>query len=159
MLKPVEKPPISKNASQPPLGGCVLKPLGFWGGLDFDPAAFRRLCVETSGRLNALKTQIQPPLGGCVLKPLRGWGLEMFDIQPPLGGCVLKPRFQSCPNLPPRQPPLGGCVLKLSRRGAHNRACGQPPLGGCVLKLLGADRTAAEAEPAAFRRLCVETTH
>ena len=33
----------------------------------------------------------------------------------------------------------------------------QPPLGGCVLKLQQKRKQAAISEPAAFRRLCVET--
>ena len=34
------------------------------------PAAFRRLCVETSSAItSALLMPCQPPLGGCVLKP------------------------------------------------------------------------------------------
>ena len=33
------------------------------------PAAFRRLCVETSAAPMSWKTFAQPPLGGCVLKP------------------------------------------------------------------------------------------
>ena len=37
------------------------------------PAAFRRLCVETSKRINRLLPKLlQPPSGGCVLKlPIR----------------------------------------------------------------------------------------
>ena len=34
----------------------------------------------------------------------------------------------------------------------------QPPSGGCVLKPLGAVVAVVEAEPAAFGRLCVETS-
>ena len=32
------------------------------------PAAFRRLCVETSARKVYEETRTQPPSGGCVLK-------------------------------------------------------------------------------------------
>ena len=77
---------------QPPLGGCVLKPLG--------------KCQYSNHRLS------QPPLGGCVLKQNLLVRLKPKMAQPPLGGCVLKRiRFivwigSLC------QPPLGGCVLK-----------------------------------------------
>ena len=57
---------------QPPSGGCVLKPqiieFSTSGG---EPAAFRRLCVETRGRRGKSKTENQPPSGGCVLKQVR----------------------------------------------------------------------------------------
>ena len=56
-----------------------------------DPAAFRRLCVETYPKPLPKSVIAQPPSGGCVLKPQ--------TIQPP-------PRYF-------RQPPSGGCVLKL----------------------------------------------
>ena len=35
------------------------------------PAAFRRLCVETNYRKPTIKLVFQPPSGGCVLKPKR----------------------------------------------------------------------------------------
>ena len=49
------KPPVTEKKmqekSQPPSGGCVLKPDG---AMEFEikgvPAAFRRLCVETSSK-------------------------------------------------------------------------------------------------------------
>ena len=78
-----------------------------------NPAAFRRLCVETS----------------------QGTPLKEITNQPPLGGCVLK----HC--TPCVQRPVGS----------------QPPLGGCVLKHYGGQRETMLVEPAAFRRLCVET--
>ena len=58
--------------TQPPSGGCVLKqpmpPLPRHAGR---PAAFGRLCVETSVGLGlSLITGTQPPSGGCVLKLL-----------------------------------------------------------------------------------------
>ena len=53
-------------------------------------AAFRRLCVETTGGDFIHKKDLQPPSGGCVLKQR----LNIFDFgykkQPPSGGCVLK---------------------------------------------------------------------
>ena len=47
MLKHAPKLHFGIGFNQPPLGGCVLKPLKVWGLEMFD---------------------IQPPLGGCVLK-------------------------------------------------------------------------------------------
>ena len=87
-----------------------------WANLDGagNPAAFRRLCVETSLIVvNSIKYG-QPPLGGCVLK--RGNNGEQLGIVY-------------------TQPPLGGCVLKLQREFGGGYDGGQPPLGGCVLKL------------------------
>ena len=56
-----------------------------------------------------------------------------------------------------RQPPSGGCVLKPCVHITAILAVIQPPSGGCVLKLIGPDNLGASDEPAAFRRLCVET--
>ena len=72
VLKPLQSPICGAIPGQPPSGGCVLKHKPFVGrpgkGL---PAAFRRLCVETSGFVPTLAAcVIQPPSGGCVLKQL-----------------------------------------------------------------------------------------
>ena len=65
--------------------------------------------------------------------------------------CLYRTEYQG-------QPPLGGCVLKLLQLKGRGFLVNQPPLGGCVLKPLGAVVAVVEAEPAAFRRLCVETS-
>ena len=71
MLKQNRQHPRTKRRHQPPLGGCVLKQKrDVESTKDNEPAAFRRLCVETILEFDGLLTQIaQPPLGGCVLKP------------------------------------------------------------------------------------------
>ena len=56
------------------------------------------------------------------------------------------------------QPPSGGCVLKLQNERALSEHIPQPPSGGCVLKPLAISRTFSDGDPAAFGRLCVETT-
>ena len=38
------------------------------GQQGFDPAAFRRLCVETALLAKLTRYDFQPPSGGCVLK-------------------------------------------------------------------------------------------
>ena len=77
--------------NQPPLGGCVLKRLQYKKfGSHRRPAAFRRLCVETSDSCDDTYIITQPPLGGCVLKPVAAVCLDAGFYQPPLGGCVLK---------------------------------------------------------------------
>ena len=78
------------------------------------PAAFRRLCVETT-------------------KPISSY--EILYDQPPSGGCVLKHRVMHWVS----------------------RICFQPPSGGCVLKHAAHTLQAVVGQPAAFRRLCVET--
>ena len=80
-----------------------------------EPAAFRRLCVETS------------------ISAVASWFL-MY------------------------QPPSGGCVLKLPLAIRIYAARYQPPSGGCVLKLVIFGNTLPAGAPAAFRRLCVETS-
>ena len=127
---------IFSASCQPPSGGCVLKLLLFLmpRSMPF-PAAFRRLCVETDQHTAIRLWVIQPPSGGCVLKLSHGNGGSCGGYQPPSGGCVLKP-FGGCPR-PVRasQPPSGGCVLKLFRHLSNH----------------------IPIQPAAFRRLCVET--
>ena len=57
------------------------------------PAAFGRLCVETTmmTKVSALICT-QPPSGGCVLKPCAAACRVRLKPQPPSGGCVLKLR-------------------------------------------------------------------
>ena len=55
--------------SQPPSGGCVLKPVMNW---------------------ILLRVQFQPPSGGCVLKLEPFAEATLAYAQPPSGGCVLK---------------------------------------------------------------------
>ena len=55
------------------------------------------------------------------------------------------------------QPPLGGCVLKQPCRFSRAVDVAQPPLGGCVLKRRLTPIECERLQPAAFRRLCVET--
>ena len=136
VLKPCMESLHSFQLIQPPSGGCVLKPTANGTNAEGQyPAAFRRLCVETSGLSSGLSSVRQPPSGGCVLKlSVKNKGKVCF-IQPPSGGCVLK-QCQAVGVLHKlNQPPSGGCVLK-----RHIWAC----------RLL-------EGKPAAFRRLCVET--
>ena len=40
--------------------------------VDSFPAAFGRLCVETLGDAHIYENAVQPPSGGCVLKPYKG---------------------------------------------------------------------------------------
>ena len=79
--------------------------------------------------------------------------------QPPSGGCVLKPDYVAELETHRHQPPSGGCVLKLGQQSDHAHRLGQPPSGGCVLKHLYTFSIIKYAGPAAFGRLCVETTN
>ena len=57
------------------------------------------------------------------------------------------------------QPPSGGCVLKHGLKASARKDVYQPPSGGCVLKQIKFGRVGFFPTPAAFRRLCVETTN
>ena len=70
---------------------------------------------------------------------------------------MLKPSYRQHPRRHPPQPPSGGCVLKQIRAVAMYPIETQPPSGGCVLKLLLLPNSKQIDQPAAFRRLCVET--
>ena len=166
--------------TQPPSGGCVLKPNGEFDPVKaLQPAAFGRLCVETLMKLLKERTRLpaafgrlcvetpyagfrrpslpQPPSGGCVLKPRIRYHPCTGGRQPPSGGCVLKP-FQPCQAAHfVCQPPSGGCVLKQLGIGRDRRGICQPPSGGCVLKPPRQGKATHQGYPAAFGRLCVET--
>ena len=145
-------------SDQPPSGGCVLKRLL--------PSDYRQYLF-------------QPPSGGCVLKRVCWRLAALRGFQPPSGGCVLKQgKFadESQQMFPAafrrlcvetlknhgltqraRQPPSGGCVLKLLPPRQTDAQNPQPPSGGCVLKPHEQKAGDHVANPAAFRRLCVET--
>ena len=145
---------------QPPSGGCVLKHLlSHFRGLKNRPAAFGRLCVETTATAPKRFHGRQPPSGGCVLKPPFRWLYHSRFGQPPSGGCVLKQRARQRLNAGIRnsQPPSGGCVLKHVSRSNDWQMEIQPPSGGCVLKQHNGSPTSLHTSPAAFGRLCVET--
>ena len=80
--------------------------------LEQEPAAFRRLCVET-------------PLNVCQYIAISPAAFRRLCVETNLG---LKP----CGRL--RQPPLGGCVLKLLGMVRGSNGSGQQPSGGCMLK-------------------------
>ena len=122
----------------------------------------------------------QPPSGGCVLKQLNQRRTTVADNQPPSGGCVLKHQLNRflCELVHPAafrrlcvetvsggifypqqcQPPSGGCVLKHHKLCRSPAVLSQPPSGGCVLKPQYGYGCGRAIRPAAFRRLCVETT-
>ena len=57
------------------------------------------------------------------------------------------------------QPPSGGCVLKQFRNAVDKQWTFQPPSGGCVLKRGMTGSAVQFGLPAAFGRLCVETSN
>ena len=160
MLKPPVTEKKMQEKSQPPSGGCVLKPDG---AMEFEikgvPAAFRRLCVETKyfvsydgnkipaafRRLCVETTSLavvyrslrnQPPSGGCVLKLSVKMVISM-PLKPAAFRrlCVETGNYEGALQTGFNQPPSGGCVLKHTRSGDKRRDDPQPPSGGCVLKL------------------------
>ena len=139
VLKPLLLNRKPNGYCQPPLGGCVLKPNRARRERFIKiPAAFRRLCVET---------KIAPKKYGDKQEPaaFRRLCVETTDKS-------LNRRQYAI------QPPSGGCVLKQSQIGYEPNPTGQPPSGGCVLKQISAIR-GGSAGTAAFRRLCVETRY
>ena len=100
----------------------------------------------------------QPPSGGCVLKP----DCDPMEYQK-LGPaafrrlCVETNVFTGR-RFKPIQPPSGGCVLKHEYREKILDMRNQPPSGGYVLKHNVSESESELFYPAAFRRLCVETT-
>ena len=79
--------------------------------------------------------------------------------QPPSGGCVLKQKGSRFYAEKSNQPPSGGCVLKLHQVVPITSLLTQPPSGGCVLKRANRGNLRRDWRPAAFGRLCVETSN
>ena len=71
---------------------------------------------------------------------------------------MLKRHLMGLIPYPHNQPPSGGCVLKPSIGSITVNIGLQPPSGGCVLKLSWRICSGRGGLPAAFRRLCVETS-
>ena len=71
---------------------------------------------------------------------------------------MLKPAIYEEDHLFCFQPPSGGCVLKPIDEITNGKNSYQPPSGGCVLKLFLKRHGLNQDVPAAFGRLCVETT-
>ena len=158
MLKQVKEPYNKKAMTQPPSGGCVLKPLPSclclqWqnqppsGGcvlkhfhlnsrtLWFDPAAFRRLCVETCGRADTWRWR-----GPAAFRRLC---VETFSVKRFLRKnqpaafrrlCVETIRNYLAANF--RRPAAFRrlCVETILRTAEMILTRTQPPSGGCVLK-------------------------
>ena len=135
-MKPTE-PNQSENLQEPAAFRrlCVETVSGGWCVAQIEPAAFRRLCVETKYRQYHGEYRAQPPSGGCVLKHFKH----------------LLPRLNAGPAAFRRL-----CVETRSTfldfvpvvPAAFRRLCVETMYDGYV---------EAGQQPAAFRRLCVET--
>ena len=100
------------------------------------PAAFRRLCVETTPTSPILYQTNQPPLGGCVLKRLGHIRKEATDK------------------------PAAFRRLCVETYNYLNKRCMIEPAAFrrlCVETRMASSLIQQGREPAAFRRLCVET--
>ena len=150
----------SEPSRQPPSGGCVLKQADKRSaGLFAAPAAFRRLCVETTPSIpNPYLSQNQPPSGGCVLKQGKFADESQQMSQPPSGGCVLKHAWAHPSVLERRQPPSGGCVLKRSSNRLSVSSSSPAAFRRLCVETKGIFEFWNGSKPAAFRRLCVETS-
>ena len=101
------------------------------------PAAFRRLCVETTKLfIPILICKVPAAFRRLCVETITAFRRHYYGIS---------------------QPPSGGCVLKQSAKADGLEAGCQPPSGGCVLKPGESQSTPTVPNPAAFRRLCVET--
>ena len=129
------------SSEQPPSGGCVLKLSPKHRTAICAPAAFGRLCVETTNLLRPFFYLEQPPSGGCVLKHLDNIAEWLKDAAAAFGRLCVETAGTASVDGKNGQPPSGGCVLKLPTGGipeGYRRDTGgipeQPPSGGCVLK-------------------------
>ena len=137
MLKPTPPRQTAECKGQPPSGGCVLKLVIAESMIrQRNPAAFRRLCVETLvGMAVAAKQAAQPPSGGCVLK--------LLNLKPKNGNQEPAAFRRLCVETS-----LDIRALKNADPAAFRRLC---------VETLSYQVRAITPPPAAFRRLCVET--
>ena len=137
---------------------CVETPSSVRRGCWSIPAAFRRLCVETNRCKRSRK--ILFPAAFRRLCVETNYKLYIDCERFPAAFrrlCVETLSINRSGKTWQTQPPSGGCVLKLYLLIWQFCLIFQPPSGGCVLKLYRAEQLEREGEPAAFRRLCVET--
>ena len=85
--------------TQPPSGGCVLKPcLIFHSFFQVCPAAFGRLCVETSHHPRLRGNCFPAAFGRLCVETSLSSPMRWTIVQPPSGGCVLKPMDSASDN-------------------------------------------------------------
>ena len=121
---------------QPPSGGCVLKREYVGRGIIVtSPAAFRRLCVETT----------HPGLSPHKAAPAAFRRL-----------CVETHR-QDAQTKTARPAAFRRLCVETYSTSSGTYSPSQPPSGGCVLKRQDLCSGKIPFLPAAFRRLCVET--
>ena len=138
MLKPLRQIRIVADKNQPPSGGCVLKLVfrNFVGGY-YLPAAFGRLCVETTVRTAShWLWRNQPPSGGCVLKQNLMTMLMRQGIPAAFGRLCVETSTCFCVTLflPPAA--FGRLCVETVAVIDTTGQITQPPSGGCVLKHL-----------------------
>ena len=99
------------------------------------PAAFRRLCVETSVSGSVLGWRV-PAAFRRLCVETGNKKISMGDKDVPAAFRRLCVETGNCVSNTKRgsQPPSGGCVLKHPSRTLYQRNTLQPPSGGCVLK-------------------------
>ena len=156
MKRLIPKLPTARQ-TQPPSGGCVLKHrLGKRRIFAADPAAFRRLCVETRNLCfncfislpAAFRRLCVETCGKRLTKPAYGpaaFRRLCVETSPyrahnskssPAAFRRLCVETKTVKNKRRRyaQPPSGGCVLKRRLDTQWYGFDTQPPSGGCVLK-------------------------
>ena len=100
-----------------------------------EAAAFRRLCVETTARLDIFGCLDAAAFRRLCVETSSAKGLSMLDIwQPPSGGCVLKlDELNKHSGFYDAAAFRRLCVETYYRKSQAFRRS-QPPSGGCVLK-------------------------
>ena len=100
----------------------------------------------------------QPPSGGCVLKQSHRRHSPTHGLPAAFGRLCVETAGAVDLIIGGVQPPSGGCVLKPAYSTAWQGLARQPPSGGCVLKHTNRLDDNGYEMPAAFGRLCVETS-
>ena len=121
------------------------------------PAAFGRLCVETSSLINPSRYRRPAAFGRLCVETTYTSLFGQRLAQPPSGGCVLKPVISKYPVPVHPQPPSGGCVLKRRLSWRPRRRVDPAAFGRLCVETVKLEHKELFLKPAAFGRLCVET--
>ena len=120
------------------------------------PAAFGRLCVETTLSLKLLFSEVQPPSGGCVLKQRGKSALKNCSSSAAFGRLCVETTGQPRRSQTQAAAAFGRLCVETLRLQHLKHQFVQPPSGGCVLKRRWGKKKDSISS-AAFGRLCVET--
>ena len=121
------------------------------------PAAFGRLCVETSETQNGQMFVGPAAFGRLCVETSETQNGQMFVGPAAFGRLCVETVYQLVFDSKVLPAAFGRLCVETNTETQKSYDFAQPPSGGCVLKLTDIDNPKQLFRPAAFGRLCVET--